>query len=69
MEKKKYVVYEEDLLRMLEAEAVLNALENGGVDNWNYYGEAINDSLNGTGYATIGEFVEGEVLPSYQELK
>lgn len=66
---KKYIVSENDLIKLLEAEAVLNALEAGGVDNWDWYGESINGSLNGTGHETIGEFVEEELLPEYEEYK
>ena len=64
---KKYIVSESELVKLLEAEAVLNALEAGGVDNWDWYGELINESLNGTGYETVGEFVENELLPDYEE--
>lgn len=66
---KKYIVSENDLIKLLEAEAVLNALEAGGVDNWDWYGESINNSLNGTGYETIGKFVEEELLPEYEKYK
>ena len=66
---KKYIVSENDLIKLLEVEAVLNALEAGGVDNWDWYGESINESLNGTGYETVGEFVEDELLPEYEEYK
>ena len=53
-----------DLLRDSDK---LNRLECGGVDNWDWYGESINESLNGTGYETVGEFVENELLPDYEE--
>ena len=66
---KKYIVSENDLIKLLEVEAVLNALEAGGVDNWDWYGESINESLNGTDYETVGEFVENELLPEYEEYK
>lgn len=64
---KKYIIKEKELVRLLKAEAILNALEAGGVDNWDWYGESINESLNGTGYETVGEFVENELLPDYEE--
>ena len=64
---KKYIVSESELVKLLEAEAVLNALEAGGVDNWDWYEESINESLNGTDYETVGEFVENELLPDYEE--
>lgn len=65
MEKEFYIISKEDLHKLLEAEAILNALEAGGVDNWNYYGEAINDALNGTGYETVSDFVDGELMSEY----
>lgn len=66
---KKYIVSENDLIKLLKAEAVLNALEAGGVDNWDWYGKSINESLNGTGYETVEEFVEDELLPEYEGYK
>ena len=65
MEQEFYIISKEDLHKLLEAEAILNALEAGGVDNWNYYGEAINDALNGTGYETVSDFVDGELMSEY----
>ena len=40
----KYVLSEEELLSLLKYEAKLIALENGGVDNWEWYGESIHES-------------------------
>lgn len=40
-----YKISEERLLQLLEKEAVLSALDSGGVDNWENYGTAINDYL------------------------
>ncbi len=65
MEKKFYMVSEKELHKLLEAEAILNALEAGGVDNWSYYEEAIKDALNGTGYETISDFIDGELMCEY----
>ena len=46
MEKKKfYKVEEKDLLNMLEAYEKLTALEQGGVDNWDWYGASLGDHL------------------------
>lgn len=46
MEKKKfYKVEEKDLLAMLEAYERLAALEEGGVDNWVWYGASLTDRL------------------------
>lgn len=63
-----YVLTESDLRRLVEAEAVLNALEAGGVDNWDWYGDSINDALNGTGYETVSDFVEYELMPTYMTM-
>lgn len=35
----KYIIDEERLLELLEAEAKLQCLENDGVDNWSWYME------------------------------
>lgn len=46
MEKKKfYKVEETDLLNMLEAYEKLTTLEEGGVDNWEWYGDSLTDRL------------------------
>lgn len=36
---KSYIITEERLLELLEAEAILHCLENDGVDNWSWYME------------------------------
>lgn len=41
----KYIVPEKRLRELLEAEARLNALEWGGVDNWEWYGDSLCDYL------------------------
>lgn len=63
------MIEKNDLIRLLTAEAKLNALEVSGVDNWFGYDEAVNESLNGTGYETLEDFVEKELLPEYKEIK
>ena len=37
----KYILTEEQLIRLLAARHKLNALEMGGVDNWIWYGESL----------------------------
>ena len=37
------MITKERLKQLEKAEAKLNALENGGVDNWNFYGEAMRE--------------------------
>lgn len=45
MKKKFYKVEEKDLLDMLEAYERLAALEESGVDNWEWYGDSLTDRL------------------------
>ena len=40
---KYYKVSESELLELLTAQCTLIALENGGVDNWEWYGDSIQD--------------------------
>ena len=35
---KKYIIYEDELLNLIESDMRLCALVNGGVDNWEWYG-------------------------------
>ena len=47
---KNFVLSEEELVRLLESDMELNALECGGVDNWPYRGEACCDYLDEAGF-------------------
>lgn len=47
MDKVFYKVDENRLFQLLAEEAHLNALICGGVDNWDYYGDAINNYIDG----------------------
>ena len=40
-----YSIRRDDLIRLLADHYELNALNNAGVDNWNWYGEAIQSDL------------------------
>lgn len=40
---KTYTISRAQMLNFLAAEMKLEALENGGVDNWEHYGDAISD--------------------------
>lgn len=42
---KRYIIKESELLELLEARLRLAALENGGVDNWEWYGDSLCDYL------------------------
>lgn len=44
---KKYQISEKELRTLLSAYHILAALEYGGVDNWEWYGESLNGYLNG----------------------
>ena len=43
---KYYKIPEEDLVDLLEASMILNALISGGVDNWEWYSESYNECLD-----------------------
>lgn len=43
---RQYKISEERLLDLLQTEAKYMALEWGGVDNWEWYGDALGDGLN-----------------------
>lgn len=55
-----YLVPEFDLKSILHAALILNALERGGVDNWNWYGESISDF--------ISEWKEDHDIPKDKEI-
>lgn len=40
---KKYIIDENELYNLLESSMILEALENGGVDNWEWYDVSIYD--------------------------
>lgn len=52
---KYYIVSEERLRELLEAEAQYIALENGGVDNWEWYDESRRNYLD---LCELDSFVE-----------
>jgi len=39
----KHVIYREDLIDLLRDRMKLQALEEGGVDNWGWYEDSLND--------------------------
>lgn len=41
----RYVIEEKMLLKLITAYFKLNALKAGGVDNWSWYGDSLNDYL------------------------
>lgn len=40
---KKYIIDEKELKQLIKDSLELNALERGGVDNWEWYGEALEE--------------------------
>lgn len=73
---KYYLIEESRLKQLLESEARLDALEQGGVDNWEWYGESLSQYLdeycqwNGINRARydFGKLAE-EDLAGYMEYK
>lgn len=43
---KKYIIQEDKLVELIADHFALMALENGGVDNWSWYGDSLNQFLN-----------------------
>lgn len=73
---KYYLIEESRLKRLLESEARLDALEWGGVDNWEWYGESLSQYLdeycewNGINRARYGfDKLAEEDLAGYMEYK
>ena len=55
------LITKEELKELLESHLRLTALENGGVDNWTWYGESIRTFLNENGVKDFSELVEEEI--------
>lgn len=64
---KTYVVYENELRELIHDSLKLMALENSGVDNWEWYGDSLNDFLNRNGEEDFYKMAEKE-LSNYDEL-
>ena len=60
-----FVLSEEELVRLLESDMELTALECGGVDNWDYCGEACCDYLDAVGFDDF----EGAARDAVAQLK
>ena len=57
-----FKITKSQLVELLMAEAKLNALESGGVDNWEWYGESRKDFLKETGFSDFEELAECNLL-------
>lgn len=55
------LISKEKLEELLESHMRLCALENGGVDNWPWYGESIRSFLKENGVDDFSELVEKEI--------
>ena len=59
--KKYYKISEELLIELMKDSLVLAALESGGVDNWEWYGDSRCDFLDEAGAEDFDELAETEV--------
>lgn len=64
--RKYYVLTEKELKEILYNTTLYKALEAGGVDNWSYFGESIQEALDDVGCQDIDEVIEKEILPTYK---
>lgn len=56
------------LLALLKAEAELGLLKDYGVDNWDWYEYAINDTFNDGKYA-VNNLLDNELLSEFKEIE
>ena len=59
-----YLVNESRLAELLREEQKLTLLENGGVDNWEWYGDSLNPD-DGITYDDIQDMSNDEVIEKY----
>ena len=62
-----FVIYENKLVELISSYLKFIALENGGVDNWEWYGKSICDFLN-ENHAEDFEEIAKKELNGYDEL-
>ena len=65
---KNYYICESELLELLTAYHKLAALENGGVDNWGWYGYSVMDYLEAHGKNEFEDIARDE-LGDYIEVE
>ena len=65
---KKYIIEEEDLRELLNGYLQFIALDEGGVDNWEWCGESCYDFLEAEGVEDFDELVDKEIV-NYKEYK
>lgn len=64
----KYIIDEDNLKDILYKASVYEALEQGGVNNWEWCSESITEMLNTLGYETVEEMVDEELMPQFKKL-
>lgn len=64
----KYIIDGKRLASLLRKEWKLAALENGGVDNWDWYGESLFPD-EGETYEDIENKSDEELLKNYEKVK
>lgn len=69
MEETYYYIGKEELLSLIEDSLTLTALESGGVDNWEWYGESIYEFCKNEKVKNIRELAEKDLFFSYKEAK
>ena len=68
---KYYKIHEDALRDLLYDSFKLAALENGGVNNWEWYGMSISDFIKNNGQPNdtdIENLVDREIIESYEEI-
>ena len=61
MEEKYYKISKKLLIEIMKNSLILAALENGGVDNWEWCGESCEDFLNEASAEDFDELAEREI--------
>ena len=67
MEETYYRISKEELLSLIEDSLTLTALESGGVDNWEWYGESIHEFLKTESVDNIEELAVKDLI-HYKEI-
>lgn len=65
---KYYIVDETTLQSLLLSDRMLSALENGGVDNWSWYGESFDDYVKWSPPELIDAYREERNIPEPEEI-
>lgn len=63
-----YIIDEDNLRDILYRASMYSALEQGGVDNWPWFSESINEVLSTLGYETMEEMVKEEFMSQFKKL-